>query len=90
MLHRFLLVPSGSETGLKLVSGFTVPSNGVVDYTIDFDLRHAITCPTGQSPACILKPAEGPRPHGAIALWPVLQAPGGGGQTLTHAVLSSE
>jgi hypothetical protein len=53
-----LLVPSGSETGLKLVSGFTVPSSGVVDYTIDFDLRQAITCPPGQSPACILKPAE--------------------------------
>jgi hypothetical protein len=43
---------------LKLVSGFTVPSSGVVDYTIDFDLRKAITCPTGQAPACTLKPAE--------------------------------
>lgn len=53
-----LQVPSGPETGLKLVSGFTVPSSGVVDYTIDFDLRKAITCPPGQSPACILKPAE--------------------------------
>src|SRR5882762_2034522 len=42
-----LQVPSGSETGLKLVSGFTVPSSGVVDYTIDFDLRKAITCPPG-------------------------------------------
>jgi hypothetical protein len=53
-----LRVPSGSETGLKLVSGFIVPSGGVVDYTIDFDLRQAITCPPGQAPACILKPAE--------------------------------
>lgn len=53
-----LQVPSGSETGLKLVSGFTVPSSGVVDYTIDFDLRQAITCPPGQSPACTLKPVE--------------------------------
>jgi len=53
-----LRVPSGSETGFKLVSGFTVPSSGVVDYTIDFDLRKAITCPPGQSPACILKPVE--------------------------------
>jgi hypothetical protein len=34
-----LQVPSGSQTGLKLVSGVTVPSGGVVDYTIDFDLR---------------------------------------------------
>ena len=53
-----LQVPSGFETGLKLVSGFTVPSGGVVDYTIDFDLRKAITCPTGQAPACTLKPTE--------------------------------
>ncbi|HKC15117.1 MAG TPA: DUF4382 domain-containing protein, partial [Steroidobacteraceae bacterium] len=53
-----LQVPSGSQTGLKLVSGFTVPDGGVVDYTIDFDLRQAITCPPGQSPACILKPAQ--------------------------------
>ena len=53
-----LQVPSGSETGLKLVSGFNVPNSGVVDYTIDFDLRHAITCPPGQDPACILKPVE--------------------------------
>lgn len=53
-----LQVPSGSETGLKLVSGFTVPASGVVDYTIDFDLRQAIICPGGQSPACVLKPVE--------------------------------
>lgn len=53
-----LQVPSGSETGLKLVSGFTVPSTGVVDYTIDFDLRQAIICPGGQAPACTLKPVE--------------------------------
>jgi hypothetical protein len=52
-----LIIPSGAETGLKLVSGFTVPSSGVVDYTIDFDLRKAITCPPGQGPACLLKPA---------------------------------
>jgi len=53
-----LQVPSGSETGLKLVSGFTVPGSGVVNYTIDFDLRQAIVCPPGQAPACTLKPVE--------------------------------
>src|SRR5712671_791604 len=53
-----LRVTSGFETGLKLVSGFTVTSSGVVDYTIDFDLRKAITCPPGQAPACTLKPTE--------------------------------
>jgi Domain of unknown function (DUF4382) len=53
-----LSVPSGSETGYKLVSGFTVPDGGVVDYTIDFDLRKDITCPSGQAPVCTLKPAD--------------------------------
>jgi hypothetical protein len=53
-----LQVPSGSESGYKLVSGFSVPSGGVVDYTIDFDLRKDITCPTGQAPVCTLKPAD--------------------------------
>lgn len=53
-----LLIPSGAQTGLKLVTGFTVPGSGVVDYTIDFDLRQSITCPPGQAPACILKPVE--------------------------------
>ena len=53
-----LMVPSGAQTGLKLVSGFTVPSSGVVDYTIDFDLRQAIVCQPGLSPQCFLKPVE--------------------------------
>jgi hypothetical protein len=52
-----LTIPSGAQTGLKLVSGFTVPASGVADYTVDFDLRKAITCPGGQSPACTLQPA---------------------------------
>jgi hypothetical protein len=54
---RGLQVPSGAQTGLKLVSGFDVPASGVVDYTVDFDLRKAITCPPGQAPSCFLKPA---------------------------------
>lgn len=51
-----LLVPSGAETGFKLVEGFTVGSSGVTDYAIDFDLRKSVTCPAGQAPACLLKP----------------------------------
>jgi hypothetical protein len=30
----------------------------VADYTIDFDLRKDITCPSGQAPVCTLKPAD--------------------------------
>ncbi|MEX0622730.1 DUF4382 domain-containing protein [Saccharospirillum sp.] len=37
-----LYVPSGDETGLKLVQGFTVPVNGSVAFTIDFDLRKSV------------------------------------------------
>jgi hypothetical protein len=53
-----LQIPSGAETGLKLVTGFNVTASGVVDYTIDFDLRKSVTCPGGQAPACFLKPVE--------------------------------
>ncbi|MDE2293906.1 MAG: DUF4382 domain-containing protein [Gammaproteobacteria bacterium] len=53
-----LLVPSEARTGLKFVPGFTVPTSGVVDYTIDFNLRQAITCPPGRGTACLLKPVE--------------------------------
>lgn len=51
-----LRIPSGAETGLKLVSGFTVPAGGSADFTVDFDLRKSITNPGGM-PAAILKPA---------------------------------
>ncbi|HLW74509.1 MAG TPA: DUF4382 domain-containing protein [Gammaproteobacteria bacterium] len=38
-----LNVPSGSESGLKLVSGFTVAQGNTADFVIDFDLRHSLT-----------------------------------------------
>lgn len=37
-----LWIPSGSQTGLKLVRGFTVPAGGSADFTADFDLRKSI------------------------------------------------
>lgn len=50
-----LRVPSGSETGLKLNGGFTVPQGGVGSYTLDFDLRRSVVEPVGQ-PGYFLKP----------------------------------
>lgn len=50
-----LYVPSGSQTGLKLNTGFTVPQGGLADFTIDFDLRHSIVQPIGR-PGYHLKP----------------------------------
>jgi hypothetical protein len=44
---RPLWVPSGDQTGLKLVQGFTVPAGGVASFTIDFDLRKSIANPQG-------------------------------------------
>lgn len=37
-----LWIPSGNQTGLKLVRGFTVAAGGVADFTVDFDLRKSI------------------------------------------------
>ena len=48
-----LTIPSGDETGLKLVHGFTVADGGVVNFTIDFDLRQSVILANGQY---ILKP----------------------------------
>ncbi len=58
-------IPSGAETGLKLVRGFTVGVGTVTDFTIDFDLRKSVVQPPGQradANACngqvyLLKPA---------------------------------
>lgn len=43
-----LRVPSGAESGLKLNRGFTLPEEGSVALTIDFDLRKSIHAPPGQ------------------------------------------
>lgn len=51
-----LRVPSGSQSGLKLVSGFTVTQNQSTNIVIDWDLRKALSDPTGQ-PGINLRPA---------------------------------
>jgi hypothetical protein len=43
-----LRVPSGAETGLKLIRGFTVGVGTTTDITIDFDLRKSVVEPPGQ------------------------------------------
>jgi len=53
-----LNIPSGSESGLKLVSGFTVAQGGVADFVIDFDLRQSMTLDnSGGMTTYTLKPA---------------------------------
>lgn len=43
-----LRVPSGAQSGLKLNRGFTLPADGSVALTIDFDLRKSLHAPPGQ------------------------------------------
>jgi len=41
-------IPSGDETGLKMIRGFTVGVGTTTDFTIDFNLRQSIVRPPGQ------------------------------------------
>lgn len=43
-----LRIPSGDQTGLKLIRGFTIGVGTTTDFTIDFDLRKSIVAPAGQ------------------------------------------
>lgn len=42
-------IPSGDQTGLKLIRGFTIGVGTTTDLTIDFDLRKSIVAPPGQT-----------------------------------------
>lgn len=52
-----LIIPSGAQSGLKLVSGITVPAGGAADFTVDFDLRKSVNAPSDGSTAYKLQPA---------------------------------
>ncbi len=52
-----LFIPSGSQIGLKLNSGFTIDENGTSRFTIDFDLRKSVHAPAGLNDDYILRPA---------------------------------
>lgn len=43
-----LRIPSGDESGLKMIRGFTLPAGGTLALTADFDLRKSIRQPPGQ------------------------------------------
>lgn len=51
-----LRVPSGANSGLKLVSGFTVVAGGDASFVIDWNLRQGLVRPPGQ-PGYKLQPA---------------------------------
>lgn len=51
-----LFIPSGNESGLKLIRGFTVGAGSTTNFTIDFDLRRSVIRPPGQDGDFVLKP----------------------------------
>jgi len=51
-----LTIPSGAETGLKLIQGFTMPVGGVANFTVDFVVSKSLLAPQGLSPDYLLKP----------------------------------
>lgn len=52
-----LFIPSGTESGLKLVRPFVVAQGGLTRLVIDFDLRKSVVAPPGQAPNWFLRPA---------------------------------
>ena len=51
-----LFIPSGNQTGLKLIQGFTIGAGSTHDFTIDFDLRKSVIHPPGLGDPYLLKP----------------------------------
>jgi len=52
-----LFVPSGAQSGLRLVQGFTLAAGGISDFTIDFDLRKSVHRPGNNGDDFFLRPA---------------------------------
>jgi len=51
-----LFVPSGAQTGLKLVRPFVVAQGGTTRLVVDFDVRKSVIAPPGLAPNYLLKP----------------------------------
>lgn len=54
--QKTLFIPSGAQTGLKLIGGVSVAQGGQSSYTIDFDVRKSIVDPKGGQADYYLKP----------------------------------
>jgi hypothetical protein len=51
-----LFIPSGNQTGLKLIRGFTIGAGSTHNFTIDFNLRKSVIHPPGLGEPYLLKP----------------------------------
>jgi hypothetical protein len=55
--NRFpLYIPSGSSRGLQWNAGFVAPSNGSVDFTLDFDVKKSVHSPGNSTDDYFLRP----------------------------------
>jgi len=51
-----LFIPSGDQTGLKLIKDITIPVNSSGNYTAEWDLGRSFIAPPGIVPDAIMKP----------------------------------
>jgi len=51
-----LFVPSGDQSGLKLIKDITIPVNASGDYTAEWDLGKSFIAPPGLAPDALMKP----------------------------------
>ena len=54
--HFSLFIPSGDQSGLKLINDITIPVNASGDYTAEWDLGKSFIAPPGIAPDAIMKP----------------------------------
>lgn len=51
-----LFIPSGDQTGLKLIKDIVIPVNATGDYTAEWDLGKSFIAPPGLAPDALMKP----------------------------------
>ncbi len=51
-----LFIPSGDQSGLKLIKDITIPANASGDFTAEWDLGKSFIAPPGLNPDVIMKP----------------------------------
>ena len=54
--HYSLFIPSGDQSGLKLIKDIIVPVNASGDYTAEWDLGKSFIAPPGLAPDALMKP----------------------------------
>jgi len=56
LMNYSLFIPSGDQTGLKLIKDITIPFDASGNYTAEWDLGKSFIAPPGLAPDAIMKP----------------------------------